>query len=680
MAKHKQPVKPDARMDKQPPAAIAPKKRRMFWLLLAIFPFLCLFILEMLLRLFTYGGNTDLVVKTTIQGKEYYTLNREVARRYFSQKGVAIPEAYDDLFQIDKAPNTKRIFMLGESTMQGFPYEYNATPARLYQDRLKQLLPHDNIEVINVGLSAVNSYTVLDFVKELVHYKPDAFVIYLGHNEFYGALGVGSTEYLGQWRGLVNLYLELRTYRTFQLLKNTIAGIKEIISPAVSRKDVTLMEAMVRNKTIAYHSKEYNIAMENFEKNLEDIAEIAKSNNVPVIISTLASNIRDQKPLIPLFSDKTAPALQQEWESSYRKGIQSLSGNQYTGAMEAFRHCIQIDSTNADAFYQLGRCYDSLAQYPQAKEAYTRARDLDGLRFRAASECNQLIRSFAEKEHLPLADAERAFEKESPHGLVGSTLMLEHLHPNFDGYCLLAKTFYQTTIANELLAPKPEWHMERDLSDSGYKAISGVTDFDTEEATIKIFELKNGWPFRQASEPPQEFHATNKVQEFVLSYIAKSIAWSEVRKSLAQWYVQNDNYEKARKEYYAISKVMPYYYLPEMDLGDMYRMLNKPDSAEACYKHAAAIQESPFIHVRLGMLYFEENATSKSINEFESVFANQMTYAESMKPKENSKARYFLGMAYGKSGNFTKAKENFQLAIQIDPGNTEAQQILKQLH
>ena len=99
--------------------------------------------------------------------------------------------------------------------MAGFPYIYTAIPSHLLKVRLQQVMLQYNIEVINVGLAAVNSYTVLDFINELVDYHPDAFVVYLGHNEFYGALGIGSTEYLGKSRTLVDFYVKLHSYRNF---------------------------------------------------------------------------------------------------------------------------------------------------------------------------------------------------------------------------------------------------------------------------------------------------------------------------------------------------------------------------------------------------------------------------------------------------------------------------------
>src|SRR5713101_4018467 len=194
------------------------RKQSIFWIVLVLLPAALLIISERLLGLFEYGGNLDIVGTTTVLGKDYYTLNRNVGRRYFSQQGISIPEPHDDLFEIHKKPNTRRIFMLGESTMAGFPFDYNATPPQLLRDRLQRLLPSADVEVINAALSAINSYTVRDFVYELVKYEPDLLVIYLGHNEFYGALGVGSTEYLGKSASLINLYLKLNNLRIFRLV------------------------------------------------------------------------------------------------------------------------------------------------------------------------------------------------------------------------------------------------------------------------------------------------------------------------------------------------------------------------------------------------------------------------------------------------------------------------------
>lgn len=648
-----------------------------FWLVIVIVPILILGGAELILRWFDYDGNLDLVVEKTVFGKEYYTLNRDVARRYFSQRGVAIPEAYDDLFEVHKRPGTKRIFMLGESTMAGFPFDYNATAPRLLQDRLAQLLPQYNIEVVNVGLSAINSYTVLDFIKELVNYQPDAFVLYLGHNEFYGAMGIGSTEYLGQWRWLVNGYLQMRNFRLFLLVRDGAVALLNFFRPSVTPRESTLMEAMVREKIISYQSKDYGIARGNFEENLKDIIAVAGDHHVPLIVSTLASNIRSQEPLQASFGANITDEAKLRWNNAFAQGKARKASANFKEAIVQFRDAIGIDSTNADAHFQLATCFDTLGAYPEAKREYVKARDYDGLRFRASSDFNDLIRSICRQEHVPLADAERSFEQQSPHGLVGANLMLEHLHPNFDGYFLLAKTFFQAFVDNNVLVPPEAW--AGNLSDEQFRELSGVTDFDIEVARYRISHLTSGWPFHPTPGPTNEYHPENKVQELAVRYAGKQIAWSQARYDLADWYARQGEFRKALREYFAVSKIIPYYYYPPMLMGDMYRMLKEDSTAESFYRKALALQESPFIHVRLGMMYFEQEKADKAIREFEETLASDANVSEKMDVRARSTAYYFLGLAYGKSGNIENARTQFQLALQVDPKNEDAKRMLAKI-
>jgi len=81
-------------------------------------------------------------------------------------------------------------------------------------------VPGRNFEIINLSLTAVNSYTTLGFAREVVDYDPDAVLIYTGHNEYYGAPGVASTERVGDNPFLIHLTLRLREFRLFQLLTN----------------------------------------------------------------------------------------------------------------------------------------------------------------------------------------------------------------------------------------------------------------------------------------------------------------------------------------------------------------------------------------------------------------------------------------------------------------------------
>ncbi len=656
-----------------------PRSRPAFWIITVLTPLLFLGGAELVLRSLNYGGTLDLVVRTKVLGKEWYTLNRGVARRYFLQEGVALPEPSDDLFEIDKGPTTKRIFMLGESTMQGFPFDYNATAPRLLQDRLKQLLPEYNIEVVNAGLSAVNSYTILDFTRELLDYTPDAFVVYAGHNEFYGAMGVGSTEYLGRWRGPINLYLKLLHSRLFLLIRDGVVAVRNLVSRPHSHPQADLMEAMVGHEAIRYHSDEYERAMQNFECNMRTLVSAANDRHIPVILCSVTSNVRDQKPFVSLFAESMTDSLKTLWNGFERAGGSELQGGDPDGATTYYLGAISLDSTRAEAHYGLGLCLDTLEDWYHAKREFRKARDYDGLRFRASTEANAIIRSVCRDEHAILADIDSVFDAASPDGIVGNNLMMEHLHPNFYGYFLLAKSLSEVLADNGVPMPKADWHWDRNLSDDAYRERSGVTELDLEAARCRTAALTNRWPFAATPDPAREYRADTRLRQLARQYVRKQIPWSDAHYAAADWYRNAGMYADALREYYAVSKVQPGYYYPVMLTGDAYRAMKMDSLAEQTYRRALSLQKSPFVHARLGMLYFDRGNMTGSIAEFESVFSREAEGSEKVDPKAEAIAYFFLGVSYGKIGNLGKARENLQAALRLDPHNEDAKRILAQI-
>src|SRR5258705_3419675 len=167
----------------------------LFKVIAILLPFLFLLLLEVLLRTFHYGNDLRLFIEYA-GNKDFLVLNPDASKRYFTNQSIATT-GNREIFKKEKDENTTRIFVLGESTTLGYPYFHNGSFHRWLQYRLMRSIPDRNFEIINISLTAVNSYTVLGFAREVVNYQPDAILIYTGHNEYYGALGVGSTDRIG---------------------------------------------------------------------------------------------------------------------------------------------------------------------------------------------------------------------------------------------------------------------------------------------------------------------------------------------------------------------------------------------------------------------------------------------------------------------------------------------------
>ena len=232
-----------------------------FYIILICLPILFFVFLELGLRLFGYGFNNE-QWEVAAEGK--LMLNQEVAKRYFYET-TTIPMSNQDVFDVEKKPNAFRVFVMGGSSAAGYPFSPLGTFSRYIRDRLTILYPSSTIEVVNLSLTAVNSYTIRDLFPGVLEQKPDLILIYAGHNEYYGALGVGSMESLGTSRKMVNLILYLNKYKTVELLRNTIQWIMKLFAGKSDKQSGTLMSRMAQDQYIAFDSEKFNDGISQFE-------------------------------------------------------------------------------------------------------------------------------------------------------------------------------------------------------------------------------------------------------------------------------------------------------------------------------------------------------------------------------------------------------------------------------
>src|ERR1700733_13461216 len=139
---------------------------RLFRVIAFTLPFLLLLVGELSLRLFHYGYDTALFIEAP-GNKDYLEFNPNASKKYFTDQ-LNATTGNREPFRKVKEPGTLRIFVLGESTTIGYPYFHNGSFHRWLQYRLEREFPDKKLEVVNLSLTAVNSYTVLGFAREVV--------------------------------------------------------------------------------------------------------------------------------------------------------------------------------------------------------------------------------------------------------------------------------------------------------------------------------------------------------------------------------------------------------------------------------------------------------------------------------------------------------------------------------
>ena len=478
--------------------------RKRLWLfrtIAIILPVVLLLLLEGTLRLFHYGYDTSLFIEVP-GNSDYLVFNPAASKRYFTDQGNATTGNREPFRKV-KAPGTLRIFVLGESTTIGYPYFHNGSFHRWLQYRLMREFPDKKMEIVNIALTAVNSYTVLGFAREVVHYEPDAVLIYAGHNEYYGALGVGSTNRLGGSPTLVHTLLWLRQFRVVQLFAQGIGKLGRLFSSGVSKAGKTRMELMVGEQQITYGSSLFERGITQFRKNMDETLAIFHNEGIPVFISNVVSNLRDQHPFVSVAPD---PASDDFSEATQAWG----QGN-----------------------------------FVAAKADFTRAKEQDALRFRAPEAIDSIIDQLSKKyENTHLVDTRAAFEAASDHGVVGNSLLLEHVHPNLMGYALLSDVFYRALQQQGLIPPDTAENFRQLLHDMP------ITRVDSLAGAYKIDNLKNNWPFNTTGHeggPPSRtsWHLTTEEEDLAYAVAFEQLPWEEAMRQLYDYYSKTEDWAKA---------------------------------------------------------------------------------------------------------------------------------------
>jgi lysophospholipase L1-like esterase len=483
-------------VDSESGSTPSPRRTALLWLIVIGLPFLLLGGTELALRLAGYGHDREPLFIASPQQPAYLQANPNVVRRFFTDPAaaptVSIETAY---FPAVKPPGTFRIFVQGESTTAGFPYGLGAALAGVLDERLEREYPEREIEVISTAMAAVNSYALVDFADEILAQQPDAVMIYVGHNEFLGILGVGSTMRVTSSPALTRAFLAVRDWRLFQLMSRVYARLRPAALPASNVSGDTLMARVAGERSIPLKSETYHKGVEQFGENLSRLLARYRAAQVPVFIATVVSNERDQEPLAVLAGDESEVA------------------------------------AAAKTAYQAAQDSESAGSHDAARHGYEWARDLDPLRFRAPSDFNEVIRRTAAANGATVVDVHAAFAAASEHGLVGDRLLLEHVHPNLDGYFLLADAFRDALVDANLLG-RPT----NDISDEAARAGMPVTEVDRYFGDYKVLLIKSGWPFALASTRPALPIPRSEGERLAQELYQQRITWPAAQDALRQHY------------------------------------------------------------------------------------------------------------------------------------------------
>ncbi len=615
--------------------AVPAKTPFWFYSVPVLIPVLFFILLEIGLRVFNYG--TDYTQFITINNyPDKYFLNPAVSLKYFSNLNTA-PGVINDAFDIEKKKNAFRVFVLGGSSTAGWPYVPNASFSRQLKRRLELLYPENIIEVINCGISAINSYTIRDFVPAIIKQKPDLILIYAGHNEYYGALGAGSAISMGQSRFLKNAYITLMDYKTTQLLRDFVGWLQGFFSSSEKidkPSNETLMGKMIGESLIPLNSDTFNSGIEQFRGNFKDILKYFKDAGIPVIVGTLSMNIKDVAPFI----------------SAEKKSLPS-----------------------ARKIYNQAKLELEQKNIVKAKELFIYAKELDALRFRAPEKINKIIKNLAGEFANPVALIDSAFDANSRDGIVGYNLTVDHLHPTEEGYLLIAKTFFNKMEDTKYLPAGKKLAVNKSLQDTLLAADFPVTRLDSVIAQMRLAALTGSYPFVPKGAPNvklNNFQYKDWVDSMAIEVINLRILWASAHSKLAERFFKMHDYKNFAREMNAIVEDRPVNATATEYAANKLIETGQINLGEYFLKKLHRQKPSFFSYKWLGQIALERKNVDKALSYL----------SEAVKLNSGDAALlYNIAGAYYLKGDYKNALNSVEKSLNINPKNLRALNFYNQL-
>lgn len=535
-------------------------------------PVVLLVAAELVLRVAWPAGALPLFVHTDVGGRDVMIANPRVGNRWFSGLGTP-PGPIPEPFAVERPAGGLRIFALGESTTAGFPYPHNGAFSRMVADALHDALPGDSVEVVNLGIAATNSYALVDEADEIIAQHPDAVLIYAGHNEYYGALGVGSTQaVLGGHPWLVRAYLKLQRLRLVMAMRRGLAWVRR--GRGAGGDAPTLMEVLAGNQQIALDGEAYRRGLSQFDDNLGLLLRKFRDAHVAVLVASQASNLRDQHPFVS-------------------------KGNDGPGG--------------ASDVYAQARAVLARGDTSAARPLFVRAKDLDVVRFRAPSALNAIIAREAAANGATYVPVAERFAAAAAGRIPGNDLFLEHVHPNERGATLIAEAFFDAIAAQRFFGHDARPSAVRPWSE--YTRRMELTPFDERIVQHMVRTVTTRWPFVPVAKQidyRQSYVPTDLADTLALVAAAGG-AWTPLKLRLADDYLRRGFADSAAAELRGVVRDAPEFAEPWEQLGRALAAAHESDSAAVAFDRALAIAPSASAAAAAGALAVQRKDWSSAI-------------------------------------------------------------------
>jgi len=325
------------------------------------------------------------------------------------------------------------IVVIGESSAIGMPYDPWLSIGQIVGWQLERTFPGRRVVVDIQGMGGFSLQEAIGRLRYLKR-RPDAVLLYSGHNEFqafyrlsrevdyYADRVSGRTRATWALRSasrLGDLILETLDRQAVDAPPKTSAARPLVDSPACTKDERARIVAAFRSR-------------------LGLVYDYCERVGALPIVFVPAGNDGGFDPSRSLMDPSATPEERAAFAVAFREAA-AREGPDPKASEAAFRALIARQPGFAEAHFRLARLLERTGAREEANRHYVEARDRDGMPLRCTSDIEAIIREVAAPRDGILIDAAEVLRPLSPRGILDGRIFHDAHHPNLAGYTALAR-------------------------------------------------------------------------------------------------------------------------------------------------------------------------------------------------------------------------------------------------
>lgn len=454
---------------------------------------------------------------------------------------------------------------------------------------------------------------------------------------------------------------------------------------------------------------------DSFRRNLVGILQAGTQAGVPVIVSSVASNLKDCPPFGSLHFPSLDGSRLAEWQRLYQGGAIHAEQARFANAVSNYQQAVQLSPAHAELCFRLGQCFLSLTNLEAARASFGSARDLDALPFRADARINTItadaVRRYAGKGVVFL-DAEQSLAPASPCRIPGEESFYEHVHLNPEGNYQLARALAEKTLA--CLPARVTHHQNstwaepevcaRDLALTDWNRLAVLEEvarrlsdapFTNQfDQAIRFQRLQDRLAACKGRLQPQALKAARAIYDEALknrpndhwlhhNYAEFLTAIGDLSQAIAQMQIVSDlipyhhasyfqtgrllarqrRFEEARQSFQAALSLRPDFAEAYVELGQTLANMGKPEEALTQYANALHYHPGePSVYLLRAQALERQKHRPEAIQSLREALRLRPSFCE---------AHDLLGIELGLEERFPEAALEFEEVVRLRPNQAE---------